>query len=171
MSSRKIKAEEMMRQYTSEFSEVQVAKSEDILELKRKGDCPVVLIDVREREEYEVSMIPGAITSTEFNTLRNESEIDENTILIPYCTIGYRSGLYSRKLIADGYKNVRNGEGIVLWTYSGGRLVRRDGKNEVNTDRVHTYGSKWDVASEEFKSVQFSSWYGIYKGVRSYFGL
>mmetsp|Transcript_2362 Transcript_2362/g.3396 ORF Transcript_2362/g.3396 Transcript_2362/m.3396 type:complete len:124 (+) Transcript_2362:458-829(+) len=110
----------------------------------------------------KVSMIEGAVSMKEFEEPKNEHlygpEAMKDGIVIPYCTIGHRSGVYARKLIEKGYKDVRNGEGVIMWTHeAAGGLVNEEGEVVM---KVHTYASPWDLASPEYQTYQFGliSW-------------
>jgi len=106
----------------------------------------VVLVDVRTPEEQAVSMIPGAITAEQ---LEQHSAEHQGATLVPYCTIGGRSGQYAEAMKARGWK-VYNLKGAILaWTHAGGDLVGPDGP----TRRVHTHGRKFDLVAEGFEAV------------------
>ncbi|QDS94642.1 hypothetical protein FF011L_34220 [Roseimaritima multifibrata] len=98
-----------------------------------------LILDVRAPEEYQVSMIPGAITQEQFE--KNQAEYRNRTIIV-YCTIGYRSEKYAKKLIADGFI-AQNFKGSILdWCRAGMPLVTMQGEQ---TNRVHTYSSEYKV--------------------------
>ncbi|WP_197994752.1 rhodanese-like domain-containing protein [Gimesia panareensis] len=98
-----------------------------------------VLVDVRSSEETNVSMIPGAITRESFE--KNIDRYRDRTV-IAYCTIGYRSGKYTARLIEQGI-TAKNFKGsIIAWCASQLELVTPEGKA---THRVHTYSSKYKV--------------------------
>lgn len=140
----------------------------NIMPFQSDSESNMILVDVRSREERAVSMVPGAITSEEFESLiKCNPEMDKSMLIIPYCTIGYRSGKYGSALIRDhGFKNVRNGEGIVLWTYAeGSSLVRKKDGIEESTHKVHTFGSAWDLAADKYSTVQFGTFSFIYQGL------
>lgn len=113
------------------------------LKLDEKKEKPdTVLVDVRTREESSVSVIPGAITMFEFE--RNRDRYQNQTV-ITYCTSGYRSEQYARKLIEQGVK-AQNFKGSILeWCRTGLPLVTPDGEP---TNRVHTYSSRNRVPSK-----------------------
>jgi rhodanese-related sulfurtransferase len=117
------------------------------------------LIDVRERGEQEVSIIPSAILKGEFeNMLHGNSPPPKDASIVVYCTVGYRSGVYATYLKDKyGYQNVRNSEGIVLYTHvPEAQLVRKNtSSNFTPSYEVHTYGATWDLAASGFKTVQF----------------
>lgn len=135
------KARESCIKYTGQIPDVSTISAHELLRLKAAGQ-KLVLIDVRLPEEQEVSVIAGAISQDEFERADKRTQYDPNALLnatiVPYCTIGFRSGLYARKLKALGYANVKNGEGIVMWTHDvGNGLVDPEG---AETRRVHVYG-------------------------------
>ncbi|MHC4778366.1 MAG: TIGR00341 family protein [Planctomycetota bacterium] len=104
-----------------------------------------VLVDVRPESERAVSMIPGALDMETF-----EGKIDklEGRKIVCYCTIGFRSGLYARKLRERGLDASNLEGGILSWLHGGGKL--RDDSGE--TRRVHVYGSKWDLAPSQWRT-------------------
>lgn len=161
---------------TSKFPDVQVITCKDIKELRDAPvldhqPAPVILIDVRDTVELKVSMIPGAISQVEFEQLDKDS-IAEDTILAPYCTVGFRSGVYAEGLIRKGFTNVRNSEGIVMWTHDSEEPLVQVKKTQESDERggvrinttatpikvVHTYGAKWDLCREDYESIQYTYW-------------
>jgi hypothetical protein len=126
---------------------------------------------VRSVEERNVSMIPGSITSEEFESLiKQNPDHYKSKLIVPYCTIGYRSGKYGSNLKKEyGFENVRNGEGIVLCTYVCPNLVRKEGGVDVSTNKVHTFGSDWDLTSDSYTTVQFGMYSYITNGVSALF--
>ena len=137
-----------------------------------EDELNMILVDVRSKNERDVSMIPGAITSDEFeNLIKNNPNMDKSRLIVPYCTIGYRSGKYGSYLLKEcGFTNVRNGEGIVLWTHAvGSSLVVQVGGAEKCTNEVHTFGSAWDLASDKYSTVQFGTLSFILQGLSAFF--
>ncbi len=108
------------------------------------GSGKAVLIDVRTSEETEVSIIPGAILKKDFQLNRH---LYKGKTIIPYCTIGYRSGLYAKELMAASFEALNFKGGILSWINSGGALQERSGKN---TNKVHVYGRKWNLVPKTF---------------------
>jgi rhodanese-related sulfurtransferase len=74
----------------------------------------VVLVDVRSPQEQYVAMIPGAISVAEFERDRQKYS---GFAIIPYCTVGYRSGLYAQKLQQQGWQVFNLEGGILAWNY------------------------------------------------------
>lgn len=117
----------------SKFPGVVHAMSEEV-ERDRDG---VVFVDVRPREEFEVSRIPGALHVPQGGSM---DEIPRNRPVIVYCSVGYRSAQVAEQLQAAGYTNVRNYLGSIFeWANRGGPLEDDAG---VAT-RVHPYSKKW----------------------------
>ena len=94
---------------------------------------PYLLVDVRDGNEFAVSMIPGAVTRAEYE--RNPARYAGHRI-IPYCTVGYRSGKYTKALIEQGVDAVNFEGGIMAWVGAGLPLVTPQG---ADTRRVHTW--------------------------------
>lgn len=126
-------AEAVVAKWTSSFcpadGDAPTIPTAELRERLQRGGR-TVLVDVRCTEEQHVSVIPTAITKEAF-----EAEVlpelkarpDPEVLVVPYCTAGYRSGLYCRELIRNhglSSSSVRNGEGVILWTFDGGRLAR-----------------------------------------------
>lgn len=155
----------MVERFTGTFrgDESSLLPTVELEERLRRGEA-VVLVDVRDVEEQKVSMIPGAVTQRVFEgeILPSLKGQPDGPLVVPYCTVGYRSGMYCRALVREhGLSNVRNGEGIIMWTFDGGRLVRptSDGSGPSRapalalespqaatvTNEVHVYGKTRDA--------------------------
>ncbi len=126
------------------FPEVPDITAEELLEMRERE--PVVIVDVRQPAEQEVSMIAGAVTARQFEASGAEHR---DATVVTYCTLGHRSGLYAQQLQNRGWK-VRNLKGSILaWTHAGGELVDGDGA----TRRVHVYGPRWSLAAGDYEPV------------------
>ena len=76
-----------------------------------------VILDVREKDEFEVSRLKNAIWIgyDDFDISRIDS-IDKEQEIIVYCSVGYRSSKIGEELIESGFKNVKNlYGGIFKW--------------------------------------------------------
>ena len=142
-ADKKHKIDEMYEGYKGHFPEVKDFSAGQILQLMDREK--VIFVDIRKTKEQAVSMIPGAITELEF--IRNPSAY-RDYIVIGYCTIGSRSGKLARKLKKKGISMSNMRGGILAWLHAGG-IVHKDGK-PVN--RVHVYGSRWNLAPSAMKS-------------------
>ena len=100
-----------------------------------------IIVDVRAKVETDVSMIPGAITQTNFEQTMPQHR---GKAVIAYCTVGYRSGIYAKKLQSNGW-HAWNYEGSILdWCRHELPVVTQGGQK---TNRVHTYNSSYSLAA------------------------
>lgn len=132
----------MYDEFKDEFKTVAAITPYEIKQLKTK----YTIVDVRDKEEQDVSMIPSAISKEEFE--KNKDKYKETTV-ITYCTIGYRSGYYAEKLAKEGFK-VQNLKGSILAWVLSGESVQKDGKDVLI---VHVYGKKWNILPSKYKSI------------------
>jgi rhodanese-related sulfurtransferase len=138
------KINELYEKYKRSFPDVPDVSVEELIALRREQD--VVLVDVREKREQRVSMLPGAIPSREFE--KNIENYKGKTIVV-YCTIGSRSGHFTRELIQKGFTAYNLRGGILAWIHAGQQLVS-EGKE---TRRVHVYGRRWNLAPKGYEAV------------------
>ena len=77
---------------------------------KAKSSTDVVIVDVREKDEFDESHIPDAVhMSRGMVELEVEEKFpDRNTTIICHCGGGGRSALAAESLQKMGYKNVRS---------------------------------------------------------------
>jgi sodium/bile acid cotransporter 7 len=129
----------------------QVAEMEPEEAMKRWRAEEIVFIDTRTPEEMAVSMLPGAVSQSEY--IENPDRFGDRTP-VAYCTISYRSGIFAKEMAENGRKiwNLRGG--MLAWTLEGGPIFQ--GGEE--TRRMHVYGKKWDLAPPEYETVRFSRW-------------
>jgi adenylyltransferase/sulfurtransferase len=88
-----------------------------------------VLIDVRERNEYESGHLPGAIhiSKSYIEVLLEERVPDRQTPITLYCAGGSRSLLAAESVMRLGYTNVESMiDGVGGWKACGYDLVRED---------------------------------------------
>ncbi|NQT93279.1 MAG: rhodanese-like domain-containing protein [Lentisphaerae bacterium] len=101
----------------------------------------VVLLDVRQPEEFAVSHLRGArraVTGKE--ALAVLSDVAKETRIVAYCSVGYRSAQLAQTLHAAGYTNIVNLQGSIFKWANEGRPVYR-GNTKVKT--VHPYDLVW----------------------------
>lgn len=182
---RRIAALKLVSSSTSGFP-FETISAKEVISLEQQNQQRVILIDTRTVEEMQVSMIPGAISANDFEHsdlyLQPSDEEKTHTLLVPYCTVGYRSAVYCEKLKSRGFQCIRNSEGVVMWTHDCDPLhdlvqpPKRHtdtdtgtGKDKVNGSeegeknepqrrpRVHTFGSKWALASSRYDISYFST--------------
>ncbi|MDQ6911526.1 MAG: rhodanese-like domain-containing protein [Verrucomicrobiota bacterium] len=100
---------------------------------------PPVLLDVRTKAEFAVSHIRGA-RQVEPGSNANAIGLPRDQPIVTYCSVGYRSGAFAKKLQDAGYKNVENMSGSIFEWANEGRPIERDGKR---VEKVHPYNAKW----------------------------
>lgn len=102
----------------------------------------VVFIDTREKREYDVSHIDGAIWVGYNNfKLSRLDGIDKDTKIIAYCSVGLRSENITRKLMKKGFTDVSNLYGSIFeWVNQEKEIVDDHG---LSTEEVHPYNEKW----------------------------
>ncbi|WP_437321463.1 molybdopterin-synthase adenylyltransferase MoeB [Sorangium sp. So ce385] len=107
--------------YSDLISDVRKSIRElSLSELKRRLDdkVPLVLLDVREKEEYRAGFIPGAISIPRaFLEMQVEQKLpDKSAHIVAYCAGGTRSALAAKTLQELGYTNVESANpGFVRW--------------------------------------------------------
>lgn len=102
----------------------------------------VIILDAREREEFDISHIPGATYIgydnpdwTVLNTIDKEAEV------VLYCSVGYRSEKLGEKVQEQGFSKVYNLYGSIFeWANEGLPLVDKNGDS---TKAVHTWNKRW----------------------------
>ncbi len=124
------------------FPEVSDLSVEKLLE--RKKEEKIILVDLRSPKEYGVSMIPGAITAEEFEANR---EWYKDHKIVTYCTIGYRSGLYAKKLRRENVEAFNLAGGLLAWAHAGKTFTCTTGE----TRKVHVYGENWNLLPETYQ--------------------
>jgi len=136
--------EKMYADFRDDFSGIGEVSADTLMEWISAGE--VVIVDVREPAEREVSRLPNSIIPKE---LESYLEGHDNLRVVIYCTIGYRSGKFTRSLKNKGLKASNLAGGIVAWVHHGGP-IEHDGKP---TRRVHVYGKKWNLLPEGYEPV------------------
>lgn len=120
---------------------VEAITTSDLQAAMSSGDSPV-LIDVRSDSEWAVSRIPGAITQQDYE---DHTEKLAGRRVVAYCTVGGRSYLFARKLVAGGVDAVNYRDSILGWCRAGLPLESPDGKA---TNAVHPYWRIFHVPDE-----------------------
>lgn len=103
---------------------------------------PVLLLDARERAEFEVSHLPGAVwigpAGAELGAL---GPLPLERPMVVYCSVGWRSAEATRRLREAGAARVENLSGAIFrWANEGRPLV--DGAEQPTTV-VHPFGPAW----------------------------
>ncbi len=122
--------------------------------LKRIIDDPnLILIDVRKPAEYNVSILPNAITQPKFEKKYANKDLSDKKIIV-YCTIGERSGRYVQKM-RKRYPNMYNLiGGILSWSLENGELYKKSTSGKlVQTNDAHTYNKEWNYLNPTYNAV------------------
>jgi rhodanese-related sulfurtransferase len=112
-----------------------------------------LLLDIREKEEYDVSHIEGAeymgYNDYDASLLK---DLPKETPIVVYCSIGYRSEKIGEKIQKLGFTKVYNLYGSIFeWINQGNPVVDN---NNNPTDKVHTYNKNWSKWVEDGKAVK-----------------
>lgn len=103
---------------------------------------PILILDAREVEEYNVSHIPAAIhlgySDPAYHKL---DQIDKRQPIVLYCSVGYRSEKIGEQLLDMGFVHVYNLYGSIFeWANRGKDLENVDNNTTL---KVHTYNKDW----------------------------
>ncbi len=135
------KIEKMFEGYSKDFPMAVNITPKEALNLNN-----TVYVDVREDKEIQISILPGAISKSEFE--KNKKKYQDSNIVV-YCTIGYRSGIFTEEVSEEGFKAFNLKGGVLLWSHAGLDFF----KNDVLTRDIHVYGSQWDLAHKDYKTT------------------
>lgn len=83
------------------------------------SDGDYIILDVREKEEYDEGHIPGAILIPYTQTEARAHEVlpDKDALILVYCRSGRRSKIAAEALVRLGYTRVMEFGGIITWPY------------------------------------------------------
>lgn len=107
--------------------------------LNDKDRLQPTLLDVRTKAEFEVSQIHGA-QRVDPKANASEIKLPKDQPIVTYCSVGYRSGAFAKKLQEAGYTNVQNLAGSIFQWANEGRPLEHAGKAVM---KVHPYNSTW----------------------------
>jgi len=137
------KLQEEFRRLADGFDRETGARRISAAELKSRlrEEQVAVLVDTRERPEFDVGHLGGAVLLPPSQLADGSLELPEDALVVTYCTAGYRSGLAAveleRRLGRDVYSLTG---GIIGWFNSGGPIVDRQGRA---ADQIHAYSDEW----------------------------
>jgi rhodanese-related sulfurtransferase len=109
-----------------------------------KGISNYLILDARERVEYDISHIQNAkyigSDDPDWKVLKG---IEKDKPIAIYCSIGYRSEKIAEQLIKRGFTNVYNVYGSIFeWVNRGYPVVEQNGKV---TKKLHGYSRTWGI--------------------------
>jgi len=141
----------MYSDYKKEFPQVRDMSAPEAMQMIKSGQ-KIVFVDTRRPEEIEVSRLPKAITKKMF--LTSDRAEYKDSIVIAYCTISYRSGIFTRDLTEEGRDIYNLRGGMLAWVLEGGAVYDADGV----TSRIHVYGDTWEYAPAGYETLVFPLW-------------
>ncbi len=109
-----------------------------------QNDTGIVILDAREKREYDVSHLKNAVYVgfSEFS-FKKVKKLPKDAKIIVYCSIGARSENIGEKLLSKGFKNVYNlYGGIFDWKNKGYQVYDNSGEE---TEDVFAYSKEWGV--------------------------
>jgi len=115
-----------------------------VQELKKVEDTSksLLILDAREKEEYNVSHIKNAkyvgYDNFKISSLKG---VSKDTYIVIYCSVGYRSEKIGEKLKQKGFKKVMNLQGGIFDWVNSGYLVYDNEGNQ--TKKIHAYDKSW----------------------------
>ena len=126
----------------SEFPDVPRITTAELAEWLNDSSRPApLLLDVRTQAEFEISHLARA-KHVEPNAPPSAIREAKERPIVTYCSVGYRSGAFAKKLRDAGFTNVANLEGSIFrWANEGRSLVSSGRK----ADKVHPYNSTWGL--------------------------
>lgn len=106
---------------------------------------PVVILDTREKKEFDVSHLPNAIHfGYDHKNLQVLKGLSKSTPIIVYCSIGVRSQNIGKELVEMGFLNVSNlYGGIFLWGNQEREMRDSLGKTTTFVHGYNPYWGKW----------------------------
>lgn len=126
--------------------EISVSEADSLKKTK------AIFIDTREKNEFAISHIEGAIfvgyDSLDLSPLEN---IKKDKEIIVYCSVGYRSEKIAERLSKLGYKNVKNlYGGIFEWKNQNKEVVNLE---KCTTEKIHAYNRIWGIWLQKGEKV------------------
>jgi rhodanese-related sulfurtransferase len=113
----------------------------DSLFKRIQSEPNLVVLDAREKEEYDVSHIEHSIWIGYDNFKIEDIKLGKDKEIVVYCSVGYRSEKISEKLVDSGFMHVANLHGGIFdWVNKGYPIVDR---TEKSTIKIHPYSNSW----------------------------
>jgi rhodanese-related sulfurtransferase len=112
------------------MDEVEVAQAQ-IADVPMTFDASVILLDVREDDEWQRGHAPGAQHIPMGQIPSRMNEIDADATLFVVCHLGGRSQRVAHYLARNGYTPVNVAGGMEAWAGAGRPVVTDDGATGV----------------------------------------
>jgi rhodanese-related sulfurtransferase len=129
-----------------EFPHVQRITTAELAQWLHDRSRPApLLLDVRTSAEFDVSHLAGA-KHIEPGASPSAVRAAKDQPIVTYCSVGYRSGAFARKLMEAGHTNVANLEGSIFrWANEGRPIV----SGARMAEKVHPYNGTWGLLLEQ----------------------
>lgn len=128
--------------------------------LLRSQTSELLLIDVRESEESEVSTLEGAVSTGRAQKRLQESDNNMLTVVC-FCTVGFRSGIHAKSL-PKTVREVYN-YSVMEHIWGHGKLISPDGHEQR---RVHAYHRRYmNVMPETYEIEVFGNAKALMRGL------
>ncbi len=116
-------SDQMVKEAKASIREVSVDDVKKMIDSKAK----IIILDVREKDEFVTGYMPGAINLSRGMLEFKISTLipDKNAIIIVYCGVDLRGPLATRTLNEMGYRNAVNlNGGLKAWKAAGYPIAR-----------------------------------------------
>lgn len=113
-----------------------------------------IILDAREKDEFNVSHIKNArcvgYDKIDYSVLK---DLSKDTKIVVYCSVGYRSEKVGEKLIAMGFKNIKNLYGSIFEWVNLGFPVENN--HQVTVKKVHAYNKVWSqwISAKDIEKI------------------
>ncbi len=132
---------DLKEEIRSRFPDVPQMTTEELEALLSTGGQGVVLLDVRQPREFEISHLHGARLAPDLDAaLARLAGVEKDHLIVTYCSVGYRSSSLAQELARSGFSRVHNLEGSIFEWANRGLPVYREG--EV-VHQVHPFDRIW----------------------------
>ncbi|MDJ0955401.1 MAG: rhodanese-like domain-containing protein [Arenicellales bacterium] len=93
----------------------------------KNGETPSLILDVRTREEFAQSHIPGAVNIPVMDLMSRGTQLKpyKEKEIVVYCEVGPRAGFAEYMLLQNGFTLVRNLEGHMQQWLADGHPVEK----------------------------------------------
>ena len=119
----------------------------------------VVIFDVRETEEFDVSHLKGAVRVSpdisKKDFIKNFAQLIPGKTMVFYCSVGYRSSALAAQILKNFPSNeIYNLQGgIFSWHNERRNLVNENGASKD----IHPYDRKWGRLLERPEHIRYQS--------------
>ena len=125
-----------------------------VSELAKLDKSKVILVDAREKDEFNISHLKNAFYSgyNDFDPeFLKQNKISKDRKIIVYCSLGVRSEDIAKKIRKLGYTEVYNlYGGIFEWKNKGFPVFDTEGKT---TEKVHAFSKEWGIYLKKGQKV------------------